>query len=85
MRPTSCVATTVASWAGVKVESTERASLGPTPEMAISRSKSARSSRVAKPKRSTAPSRTTIRVSSVTPASPTAGRDAAVDEEMPSS
>ena len=49
MRLMSCVTTTVASWAGVNVESTARASFGPTPEMARRRSNRARSSRVEKP------------------------------------
>ena len=49
IRAASCVVTICASTEGEKVESTERASLEPTPEMARSWSKRARSSRVANP------------------------------------
>ena len=81
----SLVATITASCCGVNVESTERASLGPTPEIARKRSKSARSSREANPKSSIESSLTTIRVKTVTPASPACGSAAAVEVDMPSS
>ena len=54
-------------------DSTETASFGPTPETAISRSKSACSTAVRKPKSASVSSRTCVCVSSVTsaPGSPT--------------
>ena len=83
--PASSAATTPASWAGVNVDSTESASLGPTPEMAHRRSNSERSSRVEKPKSVMESSRTMRRASSVTPGVPTSGSEPAVTAETPSS